>query len=218
MKKTVGLLLLSTVMFFGAKAQSEEKETKEHGFKKENLFTGGSVGLGFGSGSFSLGLAPYFGYSLNKYVDVAVGLDYEYISQRDYFEGGDKLRQSVIGPFVFTRIYPVKFLFAHAEYRQNFITQKYFPGPNGYYLPFKDTKSVGSFLIGPGFASGRGEDNKTFFYLSVLFDVAKNQYSPYVDSYGRLNPVFQTGVNIALFQGKSTKGGRFGRNRDRDRY
>lgn len=183
----------------------ENEEEVKSGLKKENLFAGGTVALGFGNGQTSFGLGPYFGYSINKYIDVAVSLNYNYISQRDYYFPGDKLRQSVIGPGLFTRIYPVKFLFAHAQFEQNFIKLKYIPAANGGYAASKETKSVSSILIGPGFASGRGE-SKSFYYISVLFDIAKNKFSPYTDDQGRVNPIIRAGYNIALFQGKADGG------------
>ena len=203
------MLFVSTVLLLSVlKAQKieEEEEEKTGGFKKENLFVGGNVALGFGTGSFSFGLGPYFGYSLNKYVDVAVSLNYNYISLRDYKVFGDKKRYSVIGPGGFVRIYPVKFLFAHAQYEQNFFKVKYIPAPNSFYQAEQDKISVGSLLVGPGFASGRDADNKTFYYISVLFDVAKNINSPYVDGSGRINPVIRAGFNIALFQGNNDRG------------
>lgn len=196
-------------------AQTEKKEVEEEvikrGFKKENLFAGGNVALGLGSGNFSAGVGPYFGYSLNKYVDVAVGLSYSYISQRDYYTT-QKLRQSVIGPSAFVRLYPVKFLFAHAQYEYNFIKYKQIYG-NG--LPDNIYKfNAPSFLIGPGFASGRDENNKTFYYISVLFDVIKNINSPYTDNLGRVTPIIRAGYNVALFQGD---GGR-NNNRQKERW
>lgn len=188
----------------GQDVKEEEEEVKT-GFKKENLFVGGTVALGFGNGQTSFGVGPYFGYSINKYIDVAVSLNYNYVSQRDNILQGDKVRQSIIGPGLFTRIYPVKFLFAHAQYEQNFIKVKYIPAPNSAAPPFKETESVGSFLVGPGYASGRGEGN-TFYYISVLFDVAKNISSPYVDIEGRINPIIRAGFNFALFQGRADGG------------
>ena len=182
-----------------------KQEESKGGFDKSKLFTGGNVGLGFGSGRTSIGIGPYFGYSLNKYVDVALSLNYNYISQRDYVQYGDKLRQSMIGPGVFTRLFPVKFLFAQAQFEQNFIKLKYIPASGGYYLPFSETKSVSSFLIGPGYAGGREAGNNTYYYVSVLFDVAKNKNSPYVDGLGRVNPIFRAGFNIGLFQGKAPR-------------
>lgn len=201
MKKSLLLLFCLSSFVLNVTAQTEKKEDEEEVkkfFKKENLFTGGNVALGLGSGNFSLGVGPYFGYSLNKYIDVAVGLNYSYISQRD-FNTTLKLRQSVIGPSAFVRLYPVKFLFAHAQYEYNFIKFKQIYGRG---IPDDVYKiNVPSFLIGPGFASGRDANNKTFYYITVLFDVMKNINSPYTDNLGRITPVFRAGFNIALFQG-----------------
>lgn len=211
MKKICLSFLWCTLFTLNMSAQTGKENTKETeeevkgGFKKENLFVGGTVALGFGAGQTSFGLGPYFGYSLNKYIDVALSLNYNYVSQRDFLQQGDKLRQSVIGPGVFTRIYPVKFLFGHAQFEENFIKVKYLPASNGAYLAAKETRSIASFLVGPGFASGRGE-SKSFYYISVLFDVAKNKFSPYVDEQGRITPVIRAGYNIALFQGRSDGG------------
>ena len=198
----VALQLSAGVFAQSEKKEDEEKTEKKSGFKKENLFTGGNVALGFSNGTFSFGVGPYFGYSLNKYIDVALSVNYNYVSQRDYVELGDKARQSVIGPGVFTRIYPVKFLFAQAQFEQNFIKFKYIPATNGTYNPYKDTKSVSSLLLGAGFASGREGIGEPYYYISLMFDVLKNQNSPYVDQVGRMNPIIRAGYNIPLFQGK----------------
>ena len=201
MKKLLLLFCLGSFII-SATAQTEKKEAdkeeRKGGLKKENLFAGGNVALGLGSGQFSLGLGPYFGYSINKYVDVAVGANYSYNSQK-YSNTTIKDRQSVIGPNAFVRFYPVKFLFAHAQYEYNFIKLKKIYGRG---IPDEILKiNVPSFLIGPGFASGRDADNKTFYYISVLFDVNKNINSPYTDNQGRVTPVIRAGYNIALFQG-----------------
>ena len=200
MKFFIPFFCLST-LFLNVKAQTEKKEEDEvikGGFKKENLFVGGNVALGLGSGNFSVGVGPYVGYSINKYIDAAVGLNYSYLSQRDYYTT-QKNRQSVIGPSAFVRLYPVKFLFAHAQYEYNFIKYKQIYG-NG--IPDNVYKiNVPSFLIGPGFASGRDAYSKSFYYISVLFDVLKNKNSPYTDNQGRVTPIIRAGYNVALFQG-----------------
>jgi hypothetical protein len=202
-KKNV-FVLLCTILFSVAslaQASEDEEKKKEKFFKKENFFTGGTVGLGFGQGAFSLGLSPYFGYSINKYVDVAVSFGYSYFSQREVPNFAYKARISNYAPGVFVRAYPVKFLFAHLQYEHNFITQKTFY-PDSFTLPpDKYSANVGSLLIGPGYASGRDEDNKAFYYISVLFDVSGNENSPYLDQLGRVEPVIRAGINIPLFQG-----------------
>jgi hypothetical protein len=80
--KRVIFMLLVLAISCNAVAQKDYNENKSF-FKKENLFTGGTLTANFGQGIFTMGLGPYFGYSLNKYVDVAASLNYNYVSQRD---------------------------------------------------------------------------------------------------------------------------------------
>ncbi len=197
-------ILLATFLFgmtYGSFAQKfADEQPEEKGFKKQNLFTGGSLNLSFGNQTTALGLSPYFGYSLNKYVDVAATLGWNYISQRDNIYNGDKLRQTILGPGAFVRLYPVKFLFAHAQYEHNFIRYKYIP-PSTSGQPSEVTHlNANSLLVGGGFASGRDNYNKSFYYISVLWDVGKESNSPYVDNLNRAVPLIRAGYNIALFQ------------------
>ena len=208
MKKMFLVLLLSGLVFHSI-AQDEKKEKdeeiKEKGFKKENLFIGGDLTASFYSGGTVLGIGPYFGYSLNKYVDVAASFGFNYVSQRDYFYYGDKLRQTDYSPGAFVRLYPVHFLFAHVQYEHNFIRQKYIPvagtGPDE--VVRFDANSV---LVGGGYTSGRRNGNNTFYYFSVLWDVTRVAESPYVDNLGRSIPIIKAGVNFALNQGKKRRG------------
>ena len=52
------------------------------GFRKENLFIGGSLGLGFASDQFSVGVNPEVGYSLNRWLDAGVVVNFTYNSVR----------------------------------------------------------------------------------------------------------------------------------------
>ncbi len=187
---------LFAAISFAALAQDEEEKA---GFKKENLFTGGNLTLQFGNRITTLGLSPYFGYSVNKFIDVAASLNFNYTSQRDYAVMDDKVRQTIYGPGTFVRLYPVKFLFAQAQYEFNFIKQRYIqPG----YPDQKETFDAHSFLIGGGYAGGREQGSNSFYYFSVLWDIGKNQYSPYKDYLRRAVPIFRAGYNVGLFQGK----------------
>ena len=202
MKKLVIVLILLCGAYI-SKAQEEDnrKEEKTGWFKKENLFVGGDLTLGFSSNYTAQGASPYFGYSINKYIDVAASFNYIYTSQRDYLIYGDKVRQTQFGPGAFARIYPVKFIFAQAQFEHNFIKAKYFPANNSGYLPSTDRIDANSLLLGAGYAGGREEDNKSFYYFSVSWDVLRNKNSPYVDGLGRAIPIIRAGYNIALFQG-----------------
>ena len=135
MKKAIIVLLLLPG-FYSSMAQDEKdlKEEKKGGFKKENLFIGGDITLGFSNLYTALGASPYFGYSLNKYLDVAASFNFTYTSQRDIVFYGDKVRQTQYGPGAFVRVYPLKFLFAQAQFEHNFIKFKYLAVQNSGYL------------------------------------------------------------------------------------
>ena len=204
--KNVIVLVLACFLSINLFAQEKEMETVTEEntgwFKKDRLFTGGDLTLGFSNGTTSLGASPYFGYSINKYLDLAVSFNFNYTSQRDYYILGDKARQTLYGPGTFIRVYPLKFLFAQAQYEHNFIRFKYLPANNSGYEKFTERVSANSFLVGAGYAGGRGDGNNSFYYFSVSWDIIKNKNSPYVDGLGRSIPIIRAGYNIALFQGR----------------
>ncbi|MEP6594705.1 MAG: hypothetical protein ABJA71_02115 [Ginsengibacter sp.] len=176
-------------------AQDEDSETHK-GFDATNLFTGGSVSFGLGLGgynkTFLAGLNPYFGYTFAKWIDAAFVVNFQYYTARNISD--DKYRSTTYGPGIFTRIYPVRFLFIQAQPEYNFIKQKYIPVSG---TSLKDNLRVTSLLLGAGYISSRSDKN-SFTYLSILFDVLKDPYSPYVDGYGKLIPVVRAGINIGL--------------------
>ena len=203
MKKIFFVISLSGIVLSSAAQKKNDKEDeKKGGFKKENLFAGGGLTASFFNGATVLGVSPYIGYSINKYVDVAASLNFNYTSQRDYIQYGDKVRQTVYGPGAFLRLFPVNFLFAQAQYEHNYIKVKYIPAANGNHAPSTTNIDANSLLVGGGYTSGRGVGATSFYYLSIMWDVAKVAESPYVDGLGRSFPVIRAGYNIGLFQGK----------------
>ena len=136
-----------------------------------------------------------------RLLDVAASFNYIYTSQRDVLDYGDKARQTQYGPGAFVRIFPLKFLFAQAQFEHNFVKLKYLPVANSTRLPFTERIDANSLLVGAGYAGGREEDNKSFYYFSVAWDVLRNKNSPYVDDLGRSVLIIRAGYNIALFQG-----------------
>ena len=203
MKKFM-FILSFTLMVSAVQAQDDKGENKK-GFNKEKLFMGGSLTASFFNGTTLLGISPYFGYSLNKYIDVAASLNFNYTSQRDYVEYGDKVRQTVYGPGAFVRLFPVKFIFAQVQYEHNFIRLKYIPASNGTYLPSVTNIDANSVLVGGGYTSGRADGTNTFYYLSIMWDVSRVAESPYVDGLGRNFPIIRAGYNIGLFQGRRNR-------------
>jgi hypothetical protein len=195
------LALACSFLSFSAFAQRDN----EPGDWKKNLFTGGSVSFGVFNNTFLIGGNPVFGYSLTDYVDLALQVNYTYNSIRDY-NGifNNKLRQSVYGGGAWLRLYPLRSIFLQGQLEHNFIRQRSIPvlGP-----PEVRTIDAGSVLVGGGYTSNRwGKGGVPFYYLSILFDVSGNLYSPYTDAYGRSVPVFRGGIQIPLFQENSRRG------------
>jgi hypothetical protein len=207
MKKIILSVLLLIVSFGFLFAQDEEQEK---GFKKQNLFTGGSITMSFYTGGTILGANPIFGYKIANWLDGGIALNYTYQGSRDNYELNDKIRQHVFGPGVFTRIYPVPMLFLHAQAEHNFNNWNYSSADGSYRQ--SDVTDANSLLLGGGWAQGRQRGSNSFFYIEILFDVLKNKYSPYVnnvfDPSGTVVrtdaiPIFRAGINVSLFQGKN---------------
>ena len=191
MKRWICILtLLSSVQIIVA----QEPVTK--GFNRENLFTGGNFSLGFSSNVFAVGVHPEIGYSLKDWTDVGILFNFSHSSSNDP-NYGIKYHYSVYGAGLFTRLYPVKFLFAQAQAEQNFVQFKEHSGN----ADEKTNVSAGSVLIGGGIAIGRkaGLDKVPFFYIAVLTEIAKNRNSPYLNYNGRTFPIMRIGLYVPLF-------------------
>ncbi|GAA4337001.1 hypothetical protein [Flaviaesturariibacter amylovorans] len=186
-------------------AQQAAEAPKTGGFQKDRLFTGGSLSLGFGTGYFLGGVNPMLGYRITNWLEGGIAVNYTFtqIKSIDFNTGqrtGEKARQTIFGAGAFTRIYPVRFLFAHAQFERNFINFTYDPGSGGEL--YREKRQANSFLVGAGYTSGRDpEGGSPYGFLSVLWDVLKEENSPYVDAYGRMTPQVRAGLIIPLFQG-----------------
>ncbi|MCO6496065.1 MAG: hypothetical protein J5I50_00230 [Chitinophagaceae bacterium] len=204
MKKVVLFFLLLTTAGAYAQGKFDDEELAKQ-VRLQRLFTGGSLAMGFSSYSTNLGISPQFGYSLTDWADAGINIGVNYLSRRDYQVGGDKLRQTMIGPGAFVRLFPVKFLFASAQFEYNFIHFKYIPAPGSSYTPDKLNQKAPSMLLGGGYASGREGGGNSYYYFSVSWDIMGDRNSPYIDSHGRSVPVFRAGYNIGLFQGNGRR-------------
>lgn len=216
MKKGVLVFTLALLVCFSfAQDKKSDKEKTESKFKKENLFTGGGINLSFSNYVTVMGASPVLGYSINKWLDAGIVFNFNYSSDRHatyynpytftYFYSDDKLKQTILGPGVFIRAYPVKFLFVQVQGEENFMSQKLIPADGSATL--RDKFSAGSLLLGAGYCSGREGTGSLFYYFSIMADVAKNSNSPYVEqlSNGKVNilPIIRAGLQVPLFQGKS---------------
>lgn len=193
--------LLFTALFLSAiTIFAQDEEEKPRPTFKENLFTGGSVSLAFYNNTFIIGASPVFGYSVTNWADLGLVGNYQYTSYRDVNVFDDRVRQTQYGGGAFVKLYPVRFLFAQAQYEYNCIRQKYIPPGSG----ISSTANFGgkSFLVGGGYTTGRyGRGGDPFYYLAILFDIGDDPNSPYTDAYGRTIPIIRAGLQIPLFQG-----------------
>jgi hypothetical protein len=201
-----GILFTAHLLF--AQEQNDESGTK--GFNKENFFVGGSISAAISSGIFGIGGNPEFGYSLTKWADFGIVGNYNYTSYRE-FRGSNRLHQTIYGGGVYTRLFPVKFLFAQAQMEHNWIVQKeLFAGG----ASDKTNLSSNSLLVGVGYTTGRNPMSKSGYgYLAILFDVLGEGNSPYVgydyDVNGNIShysiPVIRAGYIFPLFQGHKSR-------------
>ena len=189
MKKIIFALFISTLFTFSLSAQEEEEE--KGGWKKDHLFIGTTLNLGFSNG-FIIGLNPEIGYSINKIIDAGIATNFTYVTQRSQVSNS-ALRYLAIGGGPFVRIWPVRSIFIGGQYEYNkiTITEK----TNGV-ITDKFKTNASSLLIGAGY--GTRMIGQSQFYTSIMIDALNDVNSPYRDSFGRVLPVFRTGFIIYL--------------------
>jgi hypothetical protein len=171
-----------------------------NGFLKQNLFLGGSLGLGFGTDQFSVGVNPEIGYSLYRWLDAGVVVNFNYNSisaDPTYtFNNDEALKQFVYGGGVFARAFVLPFLFLTAQPEVNWISTTATYEGTGAPAAFKSNTSAGSLLLGAGYS--RRIIGQSSFYFALMFDVAGSPNSPYNDIYGHPEPVIRAGFDIYL--------------------
>jgi hypothetical protein len=197
-------LALAVSLFVCSASQAQYSHPRDREEKepyKGSFFTGGSLSVSFSTGYFLLGGNPVFGYSLTRWADIGLVGNYTYSRYRDYEIPYDKLKQTIYGGGVFTRLFPVRFIFGQAQIEHNWIQLKYFY-PNGGGT-VKNRVSSNSVLVGAGYTTGRDPGGRNpYAYLALLFDVSKNENSPYTDNLGRSIPIVRAGFNVPLFTGR----------------
>lgn len=204
MKKHVLLMVLATILCVSIFAQEKETifssddkdDEPKKGFKKEMLFTGGNINIGFFNGVTQLGATPQLGYSLTEWLDAGILFGYTYTSQS--VSSSYKVRQTIIGPGAFARIFPAEFIFASVQFEHNFIRVKQIFSGNPDVV---NKVNAASLLVGLGYTGGKQGRNAPYYYFSVSFDVLNNVNSPYRTVSNEIYPVMNAGFNIPLFQG-----------------
>ncbi len=195
--KKVFLSLLIIISVKALHAQ-DNYSNESGGFKKENVFFGGSVSLGVGSGSFGIGANPEIGYSVSQFLDAGVAFNINYSSQRDYLYD---VRYSSFnyGGGAFIRAYPIPFLYVQLQPELNWITYstKYSD------LVDKQTVSAPSLIGGIGYAQrivGEGG-----YFIMIGLDLLNDKNSPYRDYYNHAVPIVRGGFDVYLHPSRKVR-------------
>ena len=183
---------------FAAIAQIEEEEemNEKKGFDIRRMFAGGSLNVGLGGGSFNLGANPQIGYSLTNWLDAGITTNIIYFSQRYNMGFGDLRQRSWNyggGPFV--KVFPISMIHLQAQYEYNWTSGNVEFLPTGEREKFN--VSAPSLLVGAGY--GRRIVGQTSFFTTILFDVTKNDNSPYVFYEGQSKialPIIRAGLTF----------------------
>lgn len=195
MKKTflaICMALLVSTLFAQTKDAYSDDDKK--GTAEPRVFMGGSLALGFSSYSFGAGANPEIGYSIADWLDAGLAFNLNYSSQRDPYGGDTKYRSFNYGAGVFTRIYPVDFLFVQFQPEQNWIK---------YTTVYTDNTKASATTQAASFIAGIGYTQRTVgqgsYFLMVGIDLLNNINSPYRDSYsGAAVPIVRAGFDFYL--------------------
>jgi long-subunit fatty acid transport protein len=147
---------------------------------KKRFFTGGGIGLQFGSYTY-IGVFPIIGYRVTEKFSVGTGFTYIYAE-----EPAIHYSTSVYGGKFFAEYDVFRGLAPHIEYEfQNL--EVYNPTPS----QFEPQRvNVNSLLIGVSYTQQLGENSGV--YIQLLYNVIEDIYSPYE------NPILRVGFNVGL--------------------
>ncbi|MBK9731872.1 MAG: hypothetical protein IPO83_11410 [Chitinophagaceae bacterium] len=177
--------LFLVVFICAANAQNAEMMGSPKVPFKDRIFVGGNFGLTFGTIT-NIEIAPTFGYMLKPNWSAGVGVRYSYYQDNFY---NPPYKTNIYGGLLFTRYVVYKGLFLEANFEgNNFDVYKFDPVTELYY-PERDW--IPSLLLGGGYSQPMGANSA--FFISILYDVLQNNYSPY---YGV--PIIRAGFGIGL--------------------
>jgi hypothetical protein len=192
-----------TVFILKAFSQSEPPPTyagsdNNKGFHKENVFMGGSIGVGFASNTFNVGGNPEIGYSIAQWLDAGVAFNLNYSSERAdpnfYYNANIRTRSFNYGAGAFVRVYPIRFIFIQLQPEQNWIhysQQDYSSGQSG-------TATVHSTSILGGIGYTQRIVGQASFYTAIMIDLLDDVNSPYRDYNNAAIPIIRAGFDFYL--------------------
>lgn len=177
-------------------AQEEAEQSERKGFRRDNIFVGGSIAFGLATGTFNVGANPEAGYSVANWLDAGISTNVNYFSLRGQYNNGFRQRSTTLGGGVFARIYPLRGFFIQALPEYNWINTNVKNLNFGGGQEYKFKEEAPSILLGVGY--GRRVIGASNFFTAIMFDAGRNTSSPYVDSDGSKVPIIRTGFNFYL--------------------
>jgi hypothetical protein len=183
LRRCTFLLLLCFILYLPLHAQEIVEGEPVYELKMKNsYFSGGSIGLQFGTITM-IDLSPQIGYYPLEHISVGAGFTYQYISDR---RDRQRVDVNVYGGRLFSRLYLPIFdnLYAHLEYE--YMTYSFDWDNNGK----KEWVSVHNYFAGAGYRQRFG--GRSSVNLMLLWNFNESKYA--LSS----NPVIRVGVDIGL--------------------
>ncbi len=176
--------------------QVADEQTYGDGFKREHLFIGGNIGLGYDSYSFNAGISPEIGYSFTSWLDAGalVNLNYTSIRPDYYYNNNIRQRSFNYGIGAFARVFPLPFLFIQAGPEYNRINYSLTDFNTSPHQSESYTTSAASLLAGIGY--GQRIVGRSSMHIAIMVDLLNSPQSPYRDGNGRIIPVIKAGFDI----------------------
>src|SRR5919112_6877253 len=103
--KTMKFFIIINMLALSLSSFAQGEEEGSHKFRRDNIFLGGSIGLGLGNGGFSAGANPEIGYSFARWLDAGVSTNFNYFSYQAEYNNGIRQRSFNYGGGIFARFF-----------------------------------------------------------------------------------------------------------------
>jgi len=164
------------------KTKTSYPPSKYESQKPSKVYYGGGIGFSFWGDYFRISVEPMLGYKFTPQLSGGVKIAYEYIN-----DSGSSLSSiwNNFGGSLLLRYRVIPQIYAHAEYA--YMSYQHSIGSisgERYWVPF--------LLLGGGYS--QQITRNTWAYAQVLFDVIKDENSPYSSS----DPFVSFGVSVGF--------------------
>lgn len=155
------------------------KQEKKSFWSWDRVYTGGGLGLQFGTVTF-INAAPIIGYKITERYSAGIGLEYIYFGYKPS-QNSPTYSQNIYGGNIFNRLFVTDFLFLHAEYEALNSNWDY---------RFPTTRFIiENYWVGGGLRQRSGNAS---FFIMVLKNLNDNPYSPFP------NPQIRMGITVGI--------------------